>query len=377
MVERFIELTPAFLIDAVDKQIGIIGRLRNERQNVAGGGFNRDQGSPEILERLLGDTLQAHVERQHQVGAGHRIDTAQYPHRPAPCRDLDLLHAGLAVQRRFPRFLEALLSDRVGAAVVACLATFFQGRDIGFGDAPDIADDVCRRLALGVFAHPPRAKFHARELKRVRRKPCRLGFIEIVAQDDVGVLARLGDAPLEPALVGCTDMHDGRELAQEVVDIARPARHHFNRVAQEVAGEHLAIAVDDLAATRRNRHHGDAVAVSACRKAFVPVDLQHPESCNQHAKTSEREHACDDGPQEESVALLLPGFLELEHVAANSDRSPVDIVHPVLGKQQDPADGRPERRCQHDADHPGPPGPESRLPGTGQHINQPAEQKHR
>ena len=143
MIERLVQLPPAFLIDAVNEEVWIVGRLRDKRQNVARGGFDGDQRPPKILECLLDDTLQAHVEREHQIGTRHRIDTAQHPNRPTARGHLDFLHSGLAMQFRFPGLLKTLLPNRVGTAIVAGIPAFFQRRNIGVRDTPDVANHVC------------------------------------------------------------------------------------------------------------------------------------------------------------------------------------------------------------------------------------------
>ena len=58
------------------------------------------------------------------------------------------------MQGGFPGFLDALLADDVGAAVVAQLAGLVQLFDVVLGDPADEADHVRRGLALRIFGAP-------------------------------------------------------------------------------------------------------------------------------------------------------------------------------------------------------------------------------
>ena len=64
LVGRLVERFPVRGIDAVDEQVGVVARLAHEREDVAGGGLDRDQRAAAVAERLLRDFLQLDVERQ-------------------------------------------------------------------------------------------------------------------------------------------------------------------------------------------------------------------------------------------------------------------------------------------------------------------------
>ena len=194
MVGRLVQHAPVVHVDAVDEEIGIERGLRHEGQHLACIGIQRHQRAALPLESLFGHLLQAHVDGQHDVRAGHRVDAPQRAHGASARRHLDLFQAGASMQRFFPGLLDALLADHVGAAVVAQLAGALQILDVAVGDAADVTNHVGGRQALRILAHPAGAQFDAGKLEGMGGEPGRLGFIQVVAQLQAGVAAGLGRA---------------------------------------------------------------------------------------------------------------------------------------------------------------------------------------
>ena len=89
------QLTPLVLGDAAREEIGIEGRLRHHRQHAAVVGIHHDDGTLLIAHRLLGGLLQAEIERQVDVGAGHLRHLVEDAQLAAEGVDLDLLSAVL------------------------------------------------------------------------------------------------------------------------------------------------------------------------------------------------------------------------------------------------------------------------------------------
>ncbi|CPP66361.1 Uncharacterised protein [Bordetella pertussis] len=320
MVGRLVQAAPILDVDPVDEQVGIERGLRNERQDFAGIGIERNQRAAPPLEGLFRQLLQLQVDRQHDVRARHRVDAAQGAHGASAGRDLDLFQAGAAMQGGLPGFLDALLADDVGAAVVAQLAGLVQFFDVVLGDPADEADHVRRGLALRIFAHPARTQLDAREFERMRREPGGLGVVEVVAQLQAGIAAGFAHPALEAALVGRADVHDPRQAIEQLVQVAGLGRHDLQGIGAIVARQDFAVAVQDLASPRRDGHDGDTVPVRPLGEALVAVDLQVPEPARQHAEAGQREQAAHPGAQAKALLLLLAGFLEFEHAPARIRR---------------------------------------------------------
>ncbi|MNS62170.1 hypothetical protein D3C72_952200 [compost metagenome] len=282
------------------------------------------------------------------------------------------------MQLLFPGLFDAFLADDVGAAVVAQLAGTLQLFVVAFGDAADITHHVRGRHALRVFTHPACPQFHARKLESVRGEPGGLGVVQIVAQEQAGVAAGFRRAPLEAPLIRRADVDDFGQALEQLVHVAGMGRHHFQRIGTVVARQDFAVAIQDLAAPRRNRHHRDAVAVRAFGQAFVTVNLQIPEPADQHAEAHQGEHAAHPGAQAEALLLLLAGFLEFKHHASPpSGGGGFSVVGATLRQVQDPARQRPQGGRDGHADAPVPARPLSRQPGVDDLRQETGDEEHR
>ena len=197
LVGRVVELVPVQGIDAVDEEIGVEARLAHEREHAARGWIDRDQRAAPVAERGVGDLLQACVEVEHDVVAGHGRRARERPHR-APARvDLDLLHAGGAVQIALVVLLEPGLADVVGAAVVGGEALGLELLDLALVDAADVAHHVREQLALRVLAEQPRVDLHAGEAVADRREARDLLVGEARAHRQAADALALLEQPLE------------------------------------------------------------------------------------------------------------------------------------------------------------------------------------
>ena len=133
-------------------------------------------------ERLLGDLLQADIQRQHEIVAGRRLRARHRAHRPAARRHFDFLEAGQAVQFGLVTLLDADLADVIRALVVVRVETRIVVFRIGvvlvagvvdaflvaLRNPPDIADHVRRRRPERILAEQARAHFDARKAIALR-----------------------------------------------------------------------------------------------------------------------------------------------------------------------------------------------------------------
>src|SRR5690606_34662708 len=171
IIGRFVQPLPVFDVDAVDEQVGVERRRRDEREHLSGTRLYGHQRATPAFELGLDGLLQMNVERQAQVRSRHGVDAAQRAHRAPRSGDFHLLHTGTPMQNLFPGFLDALLADDLRAAIITDIALFLELLQVGFRYATHIAQYVCRRFAVRVLAHPSGAELHTWKTPGVRGKP--------------------------------------------------------------------------------------------------------------------------------------------------------------------------------------------------------------
>ena len=328
LVGRFVQLAPRFLVDAVDEQVRIEGRLADERQHLAVARIERHQRATPVAEQLFDQRLQLDVDRHHQHVAGRGGVAAQAPHGAAVGAGLDLLEAGAAVQLRLVALFDAELADVFGAVVIGSVFGVVDLFLLGRVDAADVAQQVAANLAERVVAKQPRLHLDPREAELLRRKTRHLFVAELgTDRQRLEILALVGHA-LEALAVARLDVHQLRQPVDHFVDIADPAGRDLQRVGRIVVGQHDAVAVDDDAAIRHDRQHRDAVAFGLRRQLVVAHHLQVDQPGTQQAE-GEQHEGCrgkDPGAKAGELALdvlqLGHGLLNITTVDFDPDRAP-------------------------------------------------------
>jgi hypothetical protein len=108
LVGRIVEQRPVIAADAIDEQIGVEGRGRDEGENAAGRRLDRHQRPAAVAKSLFGHLLQLDVERQGQIIALHRVPYATdcerpgHRHRSRPARSRFRRAAGIRTSARYP-----------------------------------------------------------------------------------------------------------------------------------------------------------------------------------------------------------------------------------------------------------------------------------
>ena len=140
-------------------------------------------------------------------------------------------------------------------------------------------------------------------------------------------------------------MDDRIERIDQLIDISCPGRNDLERVAQEIARQNLAIPIDNLATTRRDRHDCNPIAVGTRRQSFMAIHLQYPKSKHQNAKAGEYQCAGDQGTQQKTIPVAPSGFFKIKHVSWPASLNVrIDVVEFVLRKSKQPTDNGPEQR---------------------------------
>ncbi|MNM80605.1 hypothetical protein D3C81_925770 [compost metagenome] len=304
LVGRAVKLVPGIGIDPFDEQVGIEGRLGNERQDVAGGRLDCHQRAAAVAVERLGQLLQADVQRQDQVVARRRGRGRQRADRPSAGADFHFLEAGQAVQLGLVALLQADLADVVAALVVVGVLArivfgavgivgLVHGLDpllVALRDAAQVADHVRGRLAQRVLAEQPRAHVHAGEAEALRGEARHFRIGQLAADRQAFKAARLFHQPLEAAPVARLDLHQRRQAFDGVVQrIGQLGRRDLQRVRRIVARQHDPVAVHDDAAVGLDRRHRDAVVLGLGRVLVMLVPLQPQEAREQQAKADHRE----------------------------------------------------------------------------------------
>src|SRR5262249_40728049 len=288
-----------------------------------------EAGRRVVLERLLGDALQARVEGQDDVVARDRRHEA----RPdvggqqlggrgvllavAVRVDDEALDAALAAEVVLPLLLDAVAADRV-PLLVALAAPLLE---LDVADLIEISEDVGRELAVEVVPVRRVADLDAgQELRLLRDERQPLARHVLEDQRRVGAVAGARD------LLGhVLDLVDGEveELREAGARVGRErARHDEDVERRPVVDEDVAAAVHDLAAHRRNPGLGTEVVRRLLEVALAAHDLELPEPADE-----DHERGRDDGhePAEARVELGHAGgwdvAVALQHQVRYPSRS--------------------------------------------------------
>ncbi|CAJ0798424.1 hypothetical protein LMG18090_03708 [Ralstonia mannitolilytica] len=320
LVGRVVELVPGCRVDALDEEVRVERRLRDEGQDVARLRLDRHQRAAAVAEELLRQPLQVDVERQDQVVARRCLRGRQRADRPPARAHLHFFVAGQAVQLRLVALLDADLADVFGAAVVVRvlarvvrhaglavgIAHVVDALQVALGDPADVADHVRGGLAQRVLAEQPRVHVHARKAEALRRETRDLLVGELAADRQAFKAAGVFHQPLEAAAVARLDVDHLRELVDRVVQrVLQLGRRDLERVGGIVARQHHAVAVHDDAAVGLDGRDGDAVVFGLGRVLLVLDLLQPEEAREQQPEADQHEQRGRRQPQAEARQLLF------------------------------------------------------------------------
>ncbi len=214
------------------------------------------------------------------------------------------------MQFTFVRKLDPDLADVVGALVVRGLAPLVDAREIAVVDAPDIADHVRCELAVGVLPEEPGLDLDARKTVAIHREARHLVVGEARAQRKALEALRLVHELLEPPPVARLDFDDLRQRIDRLLETLDARRLDFERVCRIALREHDAVAVENHAAIRHDRHDCDPVRLGQRLVMAVLNDLQ-VEKAREKPDHRERDQCSGDRQAPPEEVGLAPRILEL------------------------------------------------------------------
>ncbi|MCW0449357.1 hypothetical protein NB706_002191 [Xanthomonas sacchari] len=282
--------------NAVDEQVGVVGRQADHRQDLAGARIDGDGRALVVAERGDHGALQVGVDGQAQVGAGLRRHPADGADRAALHVGLDLLVADLAAQLLLVIALQPGLAD-VGQRRVALA----QRLQVLLVDAADVADDVREQVAVGVVPGQVGFQLHAREAPAVHREARPLLLADTQLQSDRAEAAAGLARGLETLDVFRRQRDDLAQLGQQRVHVGDLVRGHVEPERGDVLGQQAAVAVVDHAAPGHHRPWLDAVGV---RAGGVDVVVQHLQLEIPGAQAQQRQQHAQE-PQRGTAPELL------------------------------------------------------------------------
>ena len=290
------------MVNAIHKQIAIKRGLAHHGQHLPIAWVNGDQGAPALAKQVFHHFLQTDVDRQHHIAPRHGRLAGQAAHDLAAGGDLHLLAARCAMQHRFVTLLNPQLADVGGAAVIARVFAFFQRAFFFLVDAPDVADDMPRQLAIWVVAIQARVDLYARKLVTPGRQPRNFFIAQTVAQGNGLIVLAVLPQTVEAPAIGLTDGDDGGQRINRGRKVGNILGNQLQRIGRIIAGQHHAIAIHDRAAAGRHRHQRRTVAFSLRHIRLAAQHLQnHPAPCQQ-GKT--KQHQGRQGQQAQPEAAL-------------------------------------------------------------------------
>ena len=287
---------------AAGEPVRVVGGRGDEGQDLPGPRVHRDDTPDAIPEVILGDPLEPEVERHEEVLAGPRLRAPLLGDLP-PVRVHD--DPPLAVDAREQRLvgrLDPLLADPVAHRVAARSRPDLVRRGLG-----EIAERVRGHDAVRV--EPP-LRDRDGELRMLRR--ARLDRGDLLDAEVLGDRGRhelrVSKAPLDarPHLIGRELQHgDGEVLG--VREVLRLAPVELEVVGGLVLDEGDPVAVEDVAARRRDLDRAEPVVLREREVVVAPHDLDVP--------VGDREDG-EDAPHQDPRELDAAG--ELTPVLADS-----------------------------------------------------------
>ncbi len=258
-----VQFLPVVRRDAVDEEVGVVGRIGNERQDAAGGRVDGDQCALAVAEGLFGDFLQPGIQGQLKVVAGNRWNPLQAAHGTAAGVDLDFLVAGFTVQLELVVLLQTVLANVVGALVIRLLFLFLDPFQVVVGDPPDVAEGVRTDCPKGVLAEEAGLDLNPREAVTLGSE---LGDFSIAQSradgDRLEVFGFVHQALEALAVLGLDIDHLGQRVDRRF-QVVNLGGRDFQRECRIVAGEDDAVAVGDDPPVGHDRDQRDAVVFGA------------------------------------------------------------------------------------------------------------------
>ncbi len=156
------------------------------------------------------------------------------------------------------------------------------GRELGFVDLPGVADNRRDGLPIGVLSLGRRLDHEVRE-----PAPFLLEHRDLlerrVREDERRPRRRHPESPDDDVDRAIRQRQDRRQPPQRGAQRIGPLAQHRDGVSGNVLGDHLAVAVEDHAAGRRQRHLVQPVVVRLQRELRVLEDLRAEERGQQDA----------------------------------------------------------------------------------------------
>ena len=273
-VDGFTQRTPAFLVDAFHKQVGVERGFAHKRQHFAGARVDGHQCAPAVAKHVLDQLLQLDVDRQHDGLPRCGRAAGQAAHGMASGGGFHLLHAGGAVELALEALLHPKFADVVGAAVVGLVVGVLDPFFLALVDTTDVPNHMAGQLTLRVGAKQPRLDLDPRKPVTLRRKPRNLFFRHAGAQGQRLKIARLVHEFLEPPPVAWCDVHHLGQRINRLLDRPGLGRCHFQCVGRVVGGQHHTLAVQNQPPVRHDRHDGRAVVLGLVTQVTMPHHLQ-------------------------------------------------------------------------------------------------------
>ena len=318
-VGRRRERLVASLGERLGEDVGVKAGRGPERQHLAVTGIHRHEGPASVAQpgdRLLALALEAEVDRELEVLPLEGLAKGQLARRAPERVDLHAAGAVDAAQIAVVAVLDPVLADD-GALMDALELEHLQ---LAGADGPDGSEHVGADVAVRVLAEvdagdrdPGKLVLALEEVRvEVARSVGldgrgRVGHERVLAAHlGVDLVRRLADHGAQALVQDAAARTGGRELAG--VDL------HRDRYA--IVDQHGAVAIDDVAARRRDRDVADPVVVRLRPVLVAREDLEEPQ-----AEEDDREHRQRD-PTEDRHAqrelrrdgrAALVGQLELEH----------------------------------------------------------------
>ena len=250
-----------FTGNAVNKEVRVIARHGDHRQDAAGTRIGDHNGCTATRQQGFDILLKFEVERQIDVMPRLRRHFFQLADHASTVVNLNLFIAGLPVQNVFVVTFDPQLTDIVRSSVVGQLAVFIKAVDVFVVNLGNVANHMRQRGAVGIVATLISFHFHAGETVLIHRKAGHLDFRKIGFNRNRGEAVRAGALFFEGRDIVIVKVDNAFQRFQRILNIIDFFRHHLDLIDGAVQRQRGAVTIVNNAAAGCDRHQLNAVFV--------------------------------------------------------------------------------------------------------------------
>ena len=290
--------------DPLDEGVGIEAGIADQGQDAASARVQGSHGAAPLAQGRRRVPLQADVQVQAQVLAGHRRLALQGAQDPALGVHLHLAISDLAMEHRLVGLFQPILADEVRAPVGALVDAL----EFLLVDPSDVTQYMPREGPLGIGPQQVGADIHLGKAVALQGEAGDLLLGEMQAQGDRLIGGTLAAQAFEALEVRLGDGHDRPQLREQRPQVLGLVRGHGQGEGGLVGRQGHAVGVVDQPPHRRQGLQPHPVVLGEGGKMLVPVDLQLGDPRHHQQQEEAGQNGRDPGAAGEGAAFSDVGM---------------------------------------------------------------------